>query len=55
LAYYARSLGQKRAIYVVFTPQHLKYPDTIKEGRTVVKNVELVTYLIPYDEVKDFE
>ncbi len=55
LAYYARSLGQKRAIYVVFTPQHLRYPTTIKEGRTTIRNVEIITYLIPYDEVKDFE
>jgi AAA-like domain len=55
LAYYARSLGQKRAVYVVFTPQHLPYPNTIKEGRDTVRNVEIVTYLIPYDEVKDFE
>ena len=55
LAYYARSLGQKRAIYVVFTPEHLRYPDTVQAGRTTVRNVEIITYLIPYDEVKDFE
>jgi type II secretory pathway predicted ATPase ExeA len=55
LAYYARSLGQKRAIYVVFTPEHLEYPDTIKESRTTIRKVEIITYLIPYDEVKDFE
>jgi hypothetical protein len=54
LVYYARSLGQKRAIYIVFTPQHLNYPDTVKAGRTTVKNVEIITYLIPYDEEKDF-
>ena len=54
LAYYARSLGQKRAIYVVFTPEHLRYPDTITAGRAIVRNVEIITYLIPYDEVKDF-
>jgi hypothetical protein len=55
LAYYARSLGQKKAIYVVFTPEHLRYPDTVKESRTTIRNVEIITYLIPYDEVKDFE
>jgi hypothetical protein len=55
LAYYARSIGQKRAVYVVFTPEHLRYPDTVKAGRTVIRNVEIITYLIPYDEVKDFE
>jgi AAA domain len=55
LAYYARSLGQKKAVYVVFTPEHLRYPDTVQAGRSVVRNVEVITYLIPYDEVKDFE
>jgi type II secretory pathway predicted ATPase ExeA len=55
LAYYARSLGQKKAVYVVFTPEHLPYPDTVKESRATVRNVEIITYLIPYDEVKDFE
>jgi AAA-like domain len=55
LAYYARSLGQKRAVYVVFTPEHLRYPDTVQAGRSLVRNVEIITYLIPYDEVKDFE
>ena len=55
LAYYARSLGQKRAVYVVFTPDHLRYPDTVKEDKTTIRNVEITTYLISYDEVKDFE
>lgn len=55
LAYYARSLGQKRAIYVVFTPEHLRYPDTVVESRTTIRKVDIITYLIPYDEVKDFE
>jgi type II secretory pathway predicted ATPase ExeA len=55
LAYYARSLGQKKAVYVVFTPEHLRYPDTVKESRNTIRNVEIITYLIPYDEVKDFE
>ena len=54
LAYYARSLGQKKAVYVVFTPEHLRYPDTVQEGKTTIRNVEIITYLIPYDEVKDF-
>lgn len=55
LAYYARSLGQKRAIYVVFTPEHLRYPDTVVESRVTIRKVDIITYLIPYDEVKDFE
>jgi hypothetical protein len=55
LAYYARSLGQKRAIYIVFTPEHLQYPETVIESRVTIRKVEIITYLIPYDEVKDFE
>ena len=55
LAYYARSLGQKRAVYVVFTPTHLRYPATVTEGTETIRKVEVTTYLIPYDEVKDFE
>ena len=40
---------------MVFTPEHLRYPDTVKEGKTTIRNVEVITYLIAYDEVKDFE
>lgn len=54
LAYYARKLGQKRAVYVVFTPQHLRYPATVTEGTEIIRKVEVITYLIPYDEAKDF-
>ena len=28
---------------------------TVQAGRSTVRNVEIITYLIPYDEVKDFE
>lgn len=55
LACYARSLGQKRAVYVGFTPEHLRYPDTVVESRATIRKVDIITYLIPYDEVKDFE
>ena len=42
-------------MYVVLTPEHLRYPDTVKEGKTTARNVEVITYLIAYDEVRDFE
>ena len=54
LAHYARSLGLKKAAYVVFAPNHIKYPEYIKEDTEVHKGVEVVIYLVPYDEVKDF-
>jgi hypothetical protein len=28
---------------------------TVHAGRSVMRNVEIIAYLIPYDEVKDFE
>ncbi|MEK7254468.1 MAG: AAA-like domain-containing protein, partial [Bacteroidota bacterium] len=54
IAYYARSLGLKKAVYLVFTPNHLKYPEEVKEDRLTVKGVEVSVYLVTYDEKKDF-
>jgi hypothetical protein len=54
ISYYARSLGLKKAVYVVFTPNHIKYPDAVREGVETVKNVETNVYLVSYDEKKDF-
>ena len=28
---------------------------TVNEGKETIRKVEVVTFLIPYDEVKDFE
>lgn len=54
LAYYARKLGQKRAVYVVFTPQYLRYPASVTVGNEIIRKVEIITHLIPCDNVKDF-
>jgi hypothetical protein len=54
LAQYARSLGLKKAIYVVFTPDHIRYPEEVKEEIFTKNGVDIETYLIPYNEEKDF-
>ncbi len=54
IAYYARSLGLKKAIYLVFAPNHLNYPKEVKEDFQTVKGVEVSIFLVTYDEKKDF-
>ncbi len=52
LAYYAESLGVKKAVYIVFYPNDIKLPKDIKEAQETIKDVELRTYLVEYDETK---
>ncbi len=54
VAYYARSLGLKKAVYVVFTPNNIEYPPEVREERFTLKGVEVWVFLVPYDEEKDF-
>jgi AAA-like domain len=54
ISYYARSLGLKTAVYVVFIPNDIRYPEAVHESVETVKKVETSVYLIPYDEKKDF-
>jgi hypothetical protein len=54
LAYYASRLGLSHAVYLVFAPIRLKYPEPIKEGTDWIEQVEINTFLVPYDEQKDF-
>ncbi len=54
LAYYASRLGLAKAVYLVFTPHHLKYPPTVLENQETIEGVLVVTYLVGYDEEKDF-
>ena len=54
LAYYASRLGLAQAVYLVFTPHHLKYPPTVLENQETIEGVLVVTYLVGYDEEKDF-
>ena len=52
LAYYCNSLGLKTAIYLVFCPAGIRFPENVKEQTELIDNVELSTYLIQYDEKK---
>ncbi len=52
LAYYCKSLNQTKGIYLVYCPNDIKYPKTVKEGLTNIDGIEISTYLIEYDEEK---
>jgi AAA-like domain len=54
LAHYARSLGLDKAVYLVFTPRHIKYLENVKEALELHDGVEISVFLISYDEEKDF-
>lgn len=54
LVYYAKSLGLNQAVYLVFTPNHLRYPALVHEGSVEINGVQVETFLVPYDEEKDF-
>ncbi len=52
LAYYAESLQLDKAVYLVYMAKRARKPDTIKEQKETVNNIEISTYLIEYDETK---
>jgi len=52
LAYYCKSLGLHKGIYIVFCPNNIKYPEAVKEQTENIDNVEISTYLVSYDETK---
>ncbi|MEI6142237.1 MAG: AAA-like domain-containing protein [Mariniphaga sp.] len=52
LAYYCKSLGLSRGVYLVFCPNNVNYPDSIKEQEEIIENVTISTYLIDFDESK---
>ena len=54
LAHYTRSLGLNKAVYLVFTPRHIEYPEDVVEETILHEGVEIAVFLVPYDEVKDF-
>jgi hypothetical protein len=53
LAYYANTLGLKESIYLVFVPNTVDLP-AIREGRETRAGVLIRTYIVQYDEEKDF-
>ncbi len=52
LAYYCKSLGLNKGVYLVYCPNDIKYPEFVKEQIGKINNVEISTYLIEYDEKK---
>ena len=52
LAYYCKSLGLNKGVYLVFCPEGIKYPDTVKEDNEIIEGVTIITYLVFYDEEK---
>ncbi len=52
LAYYCESLNLKQGIYLVFCPKDIRYPESIKEQKETISNIEITTYLIEYDDNK---
>ncbi len=52
LAYYCKSLGQTKGIYLVYCPNDIKYPANVIEQTEQINDIEISTYLIEYDENK---
>jgi hypothetical protein len=52
LAYYCKSLGLNKGVYLVFCPNDIPYHKSIKEETQNIYHVEIITYLISYDESK---
>jgi hypothetical protein len=53
LAFYCGSVGIAEGIYLVFVPNTVTLP-SIKEGVENIDNIEIKTYIVLYDEEKDF-
>ncbi|OYT12973.1 MAG: hypothetical protein B6I19_07500 [Bacteroidetes bacterium 4572_114] len=52
LAYYCKSLGLNKGVYLVFCPTGIKYPESIKELTENINQVDVSTYLVEYGEAK---
>jgi len=53
LAYYAKSMGLQEGVYLVFVPNIVSLPD-IREQEETVAGIFIRTYIVLYDEEKDF-
>jgi hypothetical protein len=53
LAYYCRSVNIDEGIYLVFVPNDVKNP-YIRESTEKIEGVEIKTFIVIYDEEKDF-
>ena len=53
LAYYAQSMGLKEGVYLVFVPNTVKLT-TVREQVETISGITISTYIVQYDEEKDF-
>lgn len=54
LAYYCKKEALNKGTYIVFIPNNIRLPKIIVENVEKVDGIEVTTYLIMYDEDKDF-
>ena len=54
VAYYAKSQGLNEALYVVFVPNYITLKSVREAKNEMVDNVSVTTYIIRYNEEKDF-
>jgi hypothetical protein len=52
LAYYAKSLGLDKAVYLVFYTTEFPLPDDIFEADEIIDGVRIETFLVEFDEKK---
>jgi len=52
LAYYCKSLGLNKGIYLVFCPNDITYPKPVIEQSETIENIEIDTFLIEFDQSK---
>ncbi|HHM21426.1 MAG TPA: hypothetical protein ENJ20_05320 [Bacteroidetes bacterium] len=52
LAYYCKSLGVKKGVYLVFIPKGINHSEKVAENVEVINRVEISTFLVEYDEDK---
>ena len=53
LAYYIKSLGLDKGVYLVFVNKEVKNPFVL-ENQEVIEGVEITTYIVKYDLERDF-
>ncbi|MEK7253540.1 MAG: AAA-like domain-containing protein, partial [Bacteroidota bacterium] len=54
LAYYCKKMGLSEGHYLVFVPNSLQLPPVVNDKPEVVEDIQVVTWLVFYDEEKDF-
>jgi len=55
LAYYCKSLNLNTGMYLVFLSNKDKVSAKIKDAKQLINEITIFTYVILYDEEKDFE